>query len=180
MAFDPTDTMQDRIEEKIRDLILGSGGLNGVKVVYRGEPGVVPIKLYPFGVVFLDTKREATGEEGYGESTGMRHFRYDGIISFETVYKDTASMAPDANRRANIGSYLEAKALAESAFEALTAWGGPMGILEGDPVQSANDKEITVELRTDNQHNGLADRGNDNANNRSSFEFHIYTRRLDW
>jgi hypothetical protein len=180
MTDPANDTMQDRLEEKVRNLLLASAELAGLEVFYRGEPGIVPVKLYPFATVFLDTKREATGEEGYGQQTGVTNFRYDGYVAFEVLFKDTTRLVPDADRKANVQSYIDAKTLAEAGFNALWAWGGPMGVLEGDPVVSFDTKEASVELRTDNQHNGAADRGNDNANNRSSFEFHIYTRRLDF
>lgn len=175
-----TDTMQDRIEEKLRSLVLASPEVDKLQVLYRGEPGVLPIRLYPFGVVFLDTVREATGEEGYGESTGMRHFLYTGYVAFEVVYRDVDGLLPDLNREADVPSYLEAKELCAAAWEAVFAWGGPTGNLEASPVVSSDGKEQTVELRTDLQRNGLTNRGLDNVNNRSSFEFHIYTRRLDW
>lgn len=175
----PQDTMQDRIEEFLRDLLIGSADFNGIKVFYRGEPGFVPVKLFPFIVVFLSGEEEATGGEGYQESTGLRYYRYDGYISLEVLAKDTSGLMPDVDRKADVPSYLEAKTLTQAAFNAILSWGGPSGKLEDNPVVSFDTKEQTVELRTDTITNGLARRG-DNVSNRGSFQFHIYTRRQDW
>lgn len=174
-----SDTMSDRLEEKLRNLLIASSDFDEIKVFYRGEPGFVPVKLYPFVIVFMSEENEAIGSEGYGESTGMRYYRYDSYVSLEVLFKDTATLMPDADRKANVGSYLKAKELTQGAFNAVLSWGGPQGELENDPVISADGKEVSVELRTDAITNGLGRRG-DNVSNRGTFSCHIYTRRLDW
>lgn len=175
----PADTMADRIEEHLRNLLLASSDFDELMVIYRGEPGFVPVKLYPFGILFLSEENEAIGQEGYGESTGLRYYRYDGYISLEVLFKDTLSLMPDVDRKANVGTYLKAKELTQATFNAILSWGGPQGNLENDPVVSSDSKEATVELRTDGITNGLGRRG-DNVSNRGTFRFHIYTRRQDW
>lgn len=91
----PGDTVSDRIEIKLRNLLAASSDFDGIKVFYRGEPGFVPVKLYPFVIVFLSEETEASGE-GYNESTGLRYYRYDGYISLEVIHKDTSES--DARR----------------------------------------------------------------------------------
>lgn len=174
-----TDAMQDRIEEKLRNLLIASSEMDPIKVFYRGEPGFVPVKLFPFAIVFLSDENEAIGGEGYEQATGIRYYRYDGYISLEVLAKDTSNLMPDVDRKANVTSYIEAKTLTQAAFNAILAWGGPSGELEADPVISYDTKEQTVELRTDTINNGLSRRG-DNVSNRGSFQFHIFTRRQDW
>ena len=175
----PGDTMADRIENKLRDLLLASSDFDECKVFYRGEPGFVPVKLYPFVIVFLREESEAVGQDGYEESTGMRYFRYEGYISLEVLFKDSGTLMPDGNRRADVGTYLRAKELTQAAFNAILSWGGPQGHLEDDPVTSVDGREATVEFRTDGITNGLGRRG-DNISNRGTFNFHVYTRRLNW
>lgn len=176
----PQDTMSDRIEKKIRDLLAASSDFDRIKVFYRGEPGFVPVKLYPFIVTFLSEENQAIGQDGFGDSTGMRHFRYDGYVSLEVLFKDTTTLMPDpSSRYADVGSYLEAKELTQAAFNAVLSWGGPSGGLEADPVVSFDGKEKTVELRSDTITNGLGRRG-DNVSNRGRFAFYVYTRRLNW
>lgn len=175
----PGDTMADRIENKIRTLLSSSPDFDEIKVFYRGEPGFVPVKLYPFAVVFLSEENEALGQEGYEEATGLRYYRYDGYISLEVLFKDTTTLMPDIDRHANVGSYLKAKELTQAAFNAILTWGGPQAHLEDDPVISYDTKEETVELRNDTITNGLGRRG-DNVSNRGTFAFHIYTRRITW
>lgn len=173
------DTMSDRIEEKIRDLLIGSSDFDALKVFYRGEPGFVPVKLYPFAIIFLQEEAEATGEDGYGEATGLRYFKYEGYVSLEVLFKDTATLMPNAERKADVGTYLRAKELTQGAFNAILSWGGPQGHLEEEPVQSVDGREETVELRTGVIRNGLGQRG-DNVSNRGTFPFIVYTRRLNW
>lgn len=175
----PNDTMADRIETKLRDLLAATPEMSVIKVFYRGEPGFVPVKLYPFTVVFLSEETQADSNEGYGDSTGMRYFRYDGYIDLEVLFRDTNQLMPDANRYADVGSYLEAKELTQTARNAVLSWGGPQGQLEDNPVVSFDGKERTVELRTDTVTNGLGRRG-DNVSNRGTFNFHIYTERLNY
>ena len=176
----PSDTMSDRIEKKIRDLLAGSAGFESIKVFYRGEPGFVPVKLYPFVIVFISEEAEAVGQDGFGESTGLRYYRYDGYVSLEVLFKDTTDLMPDPlTRYADVGSYLKAKELTQAAFNAVLSWGGPSGGLDQDPVTSFDGKEATVELRSDAINNGLGRRG-DNVSNRGTFNFHVYTRRQNW
>jgi hypothetical protein len=171
--------MQDRIEERLRNLLIASPFFDEIKVFYRGEPGFVPVKLFPFVIIFLSQETEATNDEGYAESTGIRYYRYDGYISLEVLAKDTSGLMPDADRKADVPSYLLAKNFTQAAFRTILEWGGPEGHLEEDPVISFDGKERTTELRTDTITNGLSRRG-DNVSNRGSFPFHLYTRRQDW
>ena len=182
MSFsdDPvTDTMQDRIEEKLRNLMIASSDFDALKVFYRGEPGFVPVKLYPFAVIFLAEEQEAIGQEGYEPATGLTYYRYDGYVSLEVLFRDTNALMPDSNRKADVGSYLLAKQYTQATFKALMAWGGPQGHLEEDPVISNDGKEQTVEMVRDSMSNGLGRRG-DNVSNRGNFAFHLYTVRRNW
>jgi len=173
---DPVDdTMQDRIEERLRDLLLAREDLLQLKVIFRGEPGTVPTKLHPFAVVFLELESDAN-QDGYGASTGVRNYRYDGYVSIDVLHKDAAHLMPSSDRRANVSSYLSAKSYIQAARQALMAWGGPFGRLE-DPVVSFDTKEQTVELVTENIRNGLVSRDENNYSNRAAFDFHIYTTR---
>jgi len=174
---DPVDdTMQDRIEEKLRDLLLAREDLAGLKVVFRGEPGPVPTKLHPFAVVFLELEADANSE-GYGAATGVRHYRYDGFISVDVTHKDAAGLLPGPSRKADVQSYLASKSLIQGCRQALMEWGGPFGALEDSPVISFDERERTVELITENIRNGLVSRDENNYTNRGSFDFHIMTTR---
>jgi len=174
---DPVDdTVQDRIEEKLRDLLLARGELDVLKVIFRGEPGAVPTKLHPFGVVFLELESDANSE-GYGSSTGVRNYRYDGYISVDVVFKDASDLLPDSDRKANVRSYLLSKSYIQAARQALMDWGGPEGHLEDDPVVSNDSRERTVELVCENIRNGLVSREENNYTNRASFDFHVMTTR---
>lgn len=174
-----TDTMGDRIENKIRDLLKTHPRMDAIKVFYRGEPGFVPVKLFPMAVVFLAEVQEATGQEQYTQSTGLTFYRYDGYVALEVLQKDTSGLMPDANRNADVPSYLQSKELTQAAFNSVVSWGGPSGGLDQTPVISFDTKEATLEMRTDPFTNGLARRG-DNVTNRGTFNFHVYTRRQNW
>lgn len=177
IADPPTDTMQDRIEEKIRDLLLASPELSSLVIVFRGEPGQVPVKMHPFAVVFLELESDAN-QDGYGASTGVRNYRFDGYVSVDVVHKDaTAIPALPHDRKHDVVSYIQAKTLIQAARKALMAWGGPTGGLEADPVISQDTRERTVEMITENVRNGLTARSENNYSNRSSFDFHIMTTR---
>jgi hypothetical protein len=171
-----TDTMMDRVEEKLRDLLLASADLADIEVVFRGEPGVVPTKLYPFMVLFLELKSDANSD-GYGASTGVRNYRLDGYCSVDVLHKDATDLMLPDNRRANVGSYLLAKQYIEAAEIALLAWGGPYGELEQNPVVSDDGLERTVEFVPENRRNALVSRDENNYSNRAAFDFHIYTTR---
>jgi len=171
-----TDTMQDRIEEKLRDLLLAKEELDPIRVMFRGEPGAVPTKLHPFIVIFLELESDAN-QEGYGAATSVRHYRYDGYISVDVVHKDAADMLPDANRKANVGSYLLSKSYIQAARQAMMDWGGPFGELEDNPVVSEDTREQTVEMICENIRNALVSRTENNYSNRASFDFHIMTTR---
>jgi hypothetical protein len=174
---DPVDsTMQDRIEEKLRDLLLERTELDGLKVIFRGEPGAVPTKLHPFAVVFLELEADANAD-GYGAATGVRHYRYDGYVSIDVVHKDAAGLLPGPDRRSDVGSYLMSKSLIQAARQAIMDWAGPFGTLEGTPVVSADTRERTVEVITENIRNGLISRDENNYTNRASFDFHVMTTR---
>lgn len=178
-ADPPSDSMADRVENKIRDLLIASPFFDEVRVFYRGEPGFVPVKLYPFVVVFLSQEAEAVNDEGYVPATGLRYFRYDGYVSLEVLAKDTSGLMPDADRKADVPTYIMSKTLTQAAFRTVLEWGGTSGELDQNPVVSYDTKEQTVELRMDTITNGLSRRG-DNVSNRGSFPFHVYTRRVDW
>ena len=174
---DPVDdTMQDRIEEKLRDLLIGNDDLAQLRVVYVGEPGPVPTKFHPFAVVFLELEADANSD-GYGASTGVRNYRYDGYISIDVVHKDAAHIMPRSDRRADVPSYKESKRLIQAARQAMMAWAGPFGTLGGSPVVSNDGREQTVEVITENIRNGLVSRDENNYTNRGSFDFHIMTTR---
>lgn len=173
-----TDSMQDRLEIKLRNLLLASSDLNDLKVIYRGEPSIIPVHLYPFGILFLTDQNEAD-TDGYGQATGVTYYRYDGYIALEVVHRDVDGLAPSVQRTADVPSYIAAKKYTQGAYNAIMTWGGPGGHLENDPVVSFDGKEQTVELRADAINNALA-RRSDNVSNRGSFSFHIYTVRINY
>lgn len=148
--------------------------LTALKVMFRGEPGFVPTRLYPFSIVFLSTEQEATGQDGYSRETGVVNLRYSGYVSCEQYFKDVETLEPDANRKADIGSYQQARELIQGCWDALTAWDAT-----DDPVYSPDSKERTVELFIDEIRNGVMGRA-DNFSNRGSFNFHIYTAKTVW
>ena len=148
--------------------------LTSLKVMYRGEPGFVPTRLYPFAVVFLGTEAQATGQDGYGRETGVINYLYTGYVSCEQYFKDVETLEPDANREADIGSYAQARELIQAAREALGAWDAG-----DDPVTSEDGKERTVELFLDGVRNGIMGRS-DNFSNRGSFDFRVFTAKTVW
>ena len=145
--------------------------LTALKVVYRGEPGFVPTRLYPFSVVFLSTEMQATGQDGYGRETGIISYRYSGSISCEQYFKDVETLEPNSNREADIGSYREARELIQGCWSAITAWDPG-----NDIVWSEDGKEQTRELFIDTVRNSIMGRS-DNFSNRGSFDLHIYSTR---
>ncbi|MGV0984992.1 MAG: hypothetical protein ACOYB2_10585 [Limnohabitans sp.] len=173
------DVMSDRIEEKIRDLCLAHPGFATVRVMYRGEPTFVPTSLHPFATVFLRQEGEAQGQEGQTDDTGpTRRWRYDGYISVEVLLPDTRGLKPNAQRKADIPSYLSAKQIIQAAKQALHAWAGPDGDITMDPVTSDDGKETTTELRVDQVQNAIMTRSAENISNVGTFAFHVYTRRM--
>src|SRR4029079_8927671 len=124
-----------------------------------------PVKLHPFVIIFLAEAQEATRQECYGNSTGLRYYRYERYAAIEVVMRDTSGLMPDGNRDANVPSYLEAKTLTQAAFNALMSWGGARGLLVDDPVVSFDGRETASEMRIDPFTNGLGRRG-DNVTNR--------------
>jgi hypothetical protein len=159
-------------------LCLLSSGWDDIKALFRGEPGFeVPSKFLPFGVIHMAEVVQATGEEGYGESTAFRYWRYDGYISVDVRLSDireTPAPTPE-DRWVDVPSYNLSKALIESALDSVMSWAGPDG--EMNPVVLSDDgNERSVELLTDTIRLGLG-RRSDSITNRGSFEFHIYTRR---
>ena len=180
MPDDPITEMQDLIEEKIRDTLLAHAGLAAVQVLYRGEPEIVPVRLHPFGVVFLESVAEATGQDGYGGSTAMRYYRFDGYVSFEVLHRDATGLAPGPDRKADVPSYMASKDLTKAAQAAIIAWAGTDGRrIAESPVTSSDGQAETVELRTDRTRYGLNRRAN-NVSNTGLFEFHCYVRVLDF
>jgi hypothetical protein len=178
MPFDPVaDVMSDRLEERVRDLCLAHAGFDPVKVMYRGEPSIVPTHLHPFSTVFIRQEGEALGQDGHTDDTGpVRRWRYDGYISVEVLLPDTRGLKPVA-RKADIPSYIDAKMLIQSAKQALWGWADPNGDITIDPVTSSDGKEITTELRVDQVQNALMTREANSFSNVATFAFHIYTRR---
>lgn len=170
------DTMSDRIEIKLRDLLVVRQDLTEVQVFYRGDPVIVPVKLMPYCWLKIGDENEAAGEGGYGESTGMRYFFYDVEVNFEVLYKDAQDLMP-VDRIADVESYMRSKELTQAGMQAIMEWGGPSGNLEDDPVESFDGKEMTVELRLGRVMNGPQDRI-DNYTSRGRFALRIYTRRL--
>jgi hypothetical protein len=179
MMPDPvTDVMSDRIEERIRDLCLAHSGFAPVKVMYRGEPTIVPTDLHPFATVFLRREGEAQGQEGMTDDTGpIRRWRYDGYISVEVLMPDTRGLMPDSSRKANVPSYIAAKNIIQAAKQALQAWADPNGDIALDPVTSEDGKETTTELRVDQVTNAIQ-RRTDSFSNVGAFAFHVYSRRV--
>lgn len=171
------DAMSDRIENKIRSLLVNAPGLSEIQVFYRGDPVVVPVKLYPFCWLLFEVEREAHGENGYDESTGMRYFYYDGTVTIEILAKDALGIMP-IERLANVPSHLESKALTQGAMQTLLEWGGPSGNLEDDPVTSADGKEQTVEFLIGTIRYSQRVRPDGNVSNYGSVDVRIFTRRI--
>ena len=166
------DTFGDRLEIKIVDMILELADLHDIRVVYRGEPGVVPVKLYPFVIVFMRREREAQGEEGYGEDTGFQAWNHSGYVSIEVLFKDTATLMP-VNRRATVGSYLQSKEFTQAVKQKLTAWD-----LNADPVVSYGGYQKTVgQLYVDDIVNAMESRDATNVSNRGNISFHLFSRK---
>jgi hypothetical protein len=182
MADDTTDVFSDRLEEKVRDLCLARDEWDDIKVCYRGEPAIVPVKLYPYAVVFMTTEAEAVGEEGYNQETGpTRYMRYAGFVRVAYLVPDTSGLAPDSGRKAIIPSYDACKKAIQAAKQALQAWGGPVGMLDEDPVTSEDTRELTSQLRTGAIRNSVTVRpGEDNVSNEGLVEFTIYSRREEY
>lgn len=178
-----TDSMSHRIENKVIALLDAETDLAELVAIFRGEPGPsLPVSIYPFGIVYLSAEAEAIGQEGFGQETGNRYFRYDGYVSIEALLKDIAGIAQllEVGRIVAVPSYDLSRRLTQAARQALEAWGGEDGRrVEEDPVTSQDGKEVTVELRMDVITNALQQRP-DNVSNRGNVEFHLYTRRRDY
>lgn len=173
----PEDTMSDRIEDKLFAILNANADLAPIKAFYEGEPGPIPTKLHPFGVIFLELISDANSQ-GYGAATGVRHYRYDGYIEFNVLLKDSRTLLPATGTRLiKVASYKSAKFYAQAAIKSLMDWGGPNGALEEDPVISFDTRERTVEFIPEVVRNGMAARDKINVTNRSSFNFHIMTTR---
>jgi hypothetical protein len=169
------------LEQKISTLILAGPAVAGIKALFQGEPGfAVPVKFHPFYTIHFSEINEARGQQGYGESTGMRYYRYDGYISCDVTLSDIRNMTIPSGPFPviEVPSYNLVRGYIESALDAVLEWAGPDGRLDDDPVISADGKERSVELLTDTIRVGLA-RRSDSVTNRGSFEFVIYTRRMN-
>jgi hypothetical protein len=168
-----------RTSTKVTDAVVewADGGLSpGVfKVIYRGEPHIVPVKLYPFAIVFLRRQRVARGEDNYGGETGFKYWRYEGYASIEVLYKDTSALLPDSDRKAEVQSYLDSKELTQAVIAAFESWNP-----DDDPVIRSDDGERTIgEFFSDDISNGIEQRP-DNVSNRGNVTFHLYTRENDF
>lgn len=164
--------MQDLLEEYLRDLLLEADEFEALKVVYRGEPNVVPARLFPFAVVYMASTTEAMGSEGYGPSTGQRFWRHEGYVAFEVLERDTESLVPDEERKANVASYMSAKDLCQAAVGLLKRWDP-----DEDPVDLVEGKErSTGEVWFDRIENAMTVRPNETVANRSSVLFHVYSQ----
>lgn len=176
---DPITEMQDLTEVGIREKLIAWTGLDGVQVFYRGEPSIVPVKLHPFGVIFLEDSSEATGQDGYGEVTAMRYYLFNGYISFETLHRDVLGLMP-TDRRADVPSYMESKDLIKEALACIIDWAGTDGRrIAEDPITSSGGEASTVELRTGQIRYGLNRRDN-NVSNTGILEFRLYVRVTDF
>ena len=165
------------LETYLGDLMLADASWDDVKLLYRGEPGfAVPDRWLPCSVIHLSDITEARGEDGYGESTAFRYWRYNGYVSVDVRLSDIKASQPQPDTRwVDVESYVLCKAYIEGALDAVMTWAGPDGEL--DPaVETTDGKETSVELLTDTIRLGLG-RRSDSITNRGSFEFHIITRR---
>ena len=175
--MDPTtDTMSDRIENYVRDMLLDLSDWAAIKVMFAGEPTIVPVNLHPFATIFVTQIGEAKGEDGQTDDTGFRRWRYDGYISVEDLIPDVRSMKP-VGRKADIPSYKSVKRFIQAGFRALVSWAGSEGELNMAPITSYDGQEITVELRLDVVHNAIQSRPDDSVTNVATLSFHIFTRR---
>jgi len=175
--------MPELVENKVIDKMLLEDGLAGVNVWFKGEPGPVPTKAYPIGTIFSEMTGEARGEDGYGQSTGMRYYRIDGYASVDVIHRDApdlgAQLAAGA-RKIEVPSYNEARALLKFVVNAFLQWGGIDGHrIEEDPVVSADGKAETVGLVLGDMRWGMA-RRRDNVSNHAALDFRIYVRVLDF
>jgi hypothetical protein len=173
------DGMPDLIEKKFQDLVLDadSAGLLELKVMYRGEPGIVPVKLYPFSVVFISHSEEVTRpQDGYTPSTGERYWRHDGYCAFEVLFRDTETLMPDASRRATVGSYDFAKELAKQALREMLKWSPDDAAIEMIEEDSGHAHRTVGELYFDEIENAMTRRTQETTANRSQVTFHMYSR----
>lgn len=172
------DTMSDRLEEAIRDLLLALPEWANMQVVLRGDPGdLMPTRLYPFGIVFLTDEADPMGDEGYTDDTGpMRSWRYDGYIECSVLIPDAASLVPDDNRKADVASYIAVKRYAKAAQQALWNWGPEPGDISGI-VMSEDGLERSSSVEIDRIQTGLTSRGRDNVANIAIVTFNVKTRR---
>lgn len=172
---DDNDTMVDRIEEKIRDLVLAAD--DELAVMYRGDPFLVPVPYHPFAFVLVTVEGE---DDSRGQETGpATYWRYEGFIEVDSIIKDALTLVPDS-RKADIGSYTQARRIIQRAKRSVYAWGGPAGtIADADQVVDETGKERTIELGVSEVQNGLQERG-DNVTNTALFRFVVKTRRQEW
>jgi hypothetical protein len=171
-----SDTMMDRLEATLQDFLLANSDLDRLKVVFRGEPGIVHVKLYPFAIVFLTRARPARGEDGYGQSTGYEHWRYEGFISVEVLIPDTRGMVPGPDRKVTIPSYAGSKEMTQAVVQSLESWD-----LDEDPVISNDGKTRTTGIFwIDDVTNGIEGRGPETVANRGTARFHMYSKKQLW
>lgn len=168
------DTIQDRIEEKMRDLMLLSNDLLDLKVLLRGEPWEMPIQVYPWGTVFL----LETSEDLEQAETGYIRYVHSGFVSIEVAVSDTRGLAPDRNRKAYVPSHQEVKKYGAAAWQALEAWDPG-----ADPVYAedfATSGHRTIEkLHLDRMTHSLQAR-TEQHENRATIEWHLLTRKNDF
>ena len=176
-AHDRADTLFQPIADKLRVLLGAESVLDQLNALVRGEPEILPVRYYPFAVVFVQRRREAQGERGYGISTGMVDYVYAFYVAIEVLLKDTSGLVPDEKRWIDVPSYDLAHELGSAALAAVQEWGGEMGDLSDDPLYNLARTEKTSEIRLGDVSMGLANR-NDNVSNRATFEGAIYSQKL--
>lgn len=175
--------MGDLIEAKIIERLLAEPGLKPVNVWFQGEPGPIPTRAFPMGTLFLEIAAEATGEDGFGQSTGMRYYYYDGYASIDVIHRDAPDMGRDLAkgvRTVSVPSYKEARQILKFVANAFLQWGGVDGRrIEEDPVVSVDGKATTVGMVLGDMRWGMA-RRRDNVSNHAALDFRIYVRVLDF
>jgi len=176
------DTFADRVEEKIRDLMLASADLDELAAIFKGDPWLVPAQWHPFALVALLVEQDPAKERGFESETGpVTYWKYEGVVQIETLGRDASGLTPVA-RKADVPSYKLTRRLVQGAKRAILAWCGPDGgIPDGNRIISADGKESSLLLVVGRIENGLAVQArSENVTNTGSFPFTLFTRREDF